>query len=68
VLVLLRFADVSVLVGFVYNPGRLNFDGVEACLSLLSVFSLEYDHLIVLRDFNPDILINLGQSLTARYR
>jgi hypothetical protein len=64
----LRFAGVFVLVGSVYNPGRLNFGEVEVFLSRLSVFSLEYDHLSVLGDFNLDILINPGQSLTARYR
>jgi hypothetical protein len=39
VLVLLRFDSVSVLVGSVYNPGRLNFGEVEVFLSRLSVFS-----------------------------
>jgi hypothetical protein len=37
-------------------------------LSGLSVLSLEYDHLIVLVEINLDILINLGQSMFARYR
>jgi hypothetical protein len=63
VLVSLRCAGVSVLVGSVYNFGE-----VEAFLSHLSVLSLEYDHLIVLGNFNLDILIKSVQSLTARYR
>jgi hypothetical protein len=52
VLVLLRFAGRSDREGSVYNPGRLNFGEIEAFLSRLSVLSLEYDHLIMLRDFN----------------
>jgi hypothetical protein len=46
------------VVGSVYNPGRLNFGEVEVFLSRLSVLSLEYVHLMVLGDFNLDILIN----------
>jgi hypothetical protein len=60
VLVSLRFVGVVVLVGSVYNPGRLNFGEFEAFLFRLSVLSLEYDHLIVLGYFNLDILINPG--------
>jgi hypothetical protein len=46
------------VVGSVYNHGRLNFGEVEVFLSRLSVLSLEYVHLMVLGDFNLDILIN----------
>jgi hypothetical protein len=57
VLISFRFNDVSVLVGFIYNPDRLHFDEVKAFLDLLALVSLNFDHLIVLGDFNFDILI-----------
>jgi hypothetical protein len=63
ILVSLRFNDVSILVGSIYNPDRLHFYGVRAFLDLLALVSLDYDHFIVLGDFNIDILTMVAQLL-----
>jgi hypothetical protein len=67
-LVSFRFNDVFILVSFIYNPDRLQFDEVRAFLDLLALVSLDFDHLIVLEDFNFDILLDPEQSATSRYR
>jgi hypothetical protein len=63
-LLLHRFNDVSILVGSIYNPDRLHFDKVNfdkvKFLELLALASLDYDHLIVLGDFNIEILSDPG--------
>jgi hypothetical protein len=41
-----------------YNPDRLHFDEVKAFIDLLALVLLDYDHLIVLGDFNFNILID----------
>jgi hypothetical protein len=68
VLVSFRFNDVSILVGSIYNPDRLHFDEVRAFLDLLTLVSLDFDHLIVLGDSNFDILLDPDHSATSRYR
>jgi hypothetical protein len=64
VLVSFRFNDVSILLGSTFNPDRLHFDEVKAFLDLLALVSLDFDHLIVLGDFNFDILLDLEHSAT----
>jgi hypothetical protein len=49
-----------------YNPDRLHFDEVKAFMDLLALLSLDYDHLIVLGDFNFNILIDSWHSTTSR--
>jgi hypothetical protein len=39
VLVSFRFNDVSILVGYIYNPDRLHFDEARAFLDLLALVS-----------------------------
>jgi hypothetical protein len=54
-LVSIRFNDVFILVGSIYNPARLHFDEdeVKSFLDLLALVSLDFDHhLIVSGDFN----------------
>jgi hypothetical protein len=57
VLVSLRFNDVSIYV-----------DEIKAFLDLLALVSLDFDHLIVLEDFNFDILFDPEHSATSRLR
>jgi hypothetical protein len=64
VLVSFGFNDVSILVG---SPDRLNFDENKAYLDLLTLVSLDFDHLIVLEKFNFDILLDPELSATSRY-
>jgi hypothetical protein len=65
-LVSFRFNDVFILVGSIYNPDRLHFDKVRAFLDLLALMSLDFDHLIVLKDFNFDILLDPEHSATRK--
>jgi hypothetical protein len=41
---------------------------MRAFLDLLALVSLDFDHLIVLGDFNFDILLDQEHSATSRYR
>lgn len=67
VLVSLRFAGVSVLVGSVYNPrGGSVIEDVEIFLNFLCVESLRYDHCVIAGDFNIDIL-KPNQPDVAKY-
>jgi hypothetical protein len=52
----------------IYNPDRLHFDEMKTFLDLLALVSLDFDHLIVLRDFNFDILLDPENFVTSRYR
>jgi Reverse transcriptase (RNA-dependent DNA polymerase) len=66
ILVSLDLNGVSVLVGSVYSPDRRHFPEMEVFLAELSTISLDYDHLIVLGDFNID-LMNPEQNITRQY-
>jgi hypothetical protein len=54
-------------MGSFYNPDRLHFDEVRAFLDLLTLVSLDYDHLIVLGDFNIDFLRDHGCPTSRMY-
>jgi exonuclease III len=66
ILVSLDLNGVSVLVGSVYSPDRLHFPEMEEFLAELSLLSLDYDHLIVLGDFNIDLL-HPEHNVTQQY-
>jgi hypothetical protein len=63
-----RFNDVSILVGSINKPDKLHFVEVKAFLDLLALVSLDFDQLIILGDFNFDILLDLEHSATSWYR
>jgi hypothetical protein len=67
VLVSLRFAGVSVLVCSVYNPkGGSAIEDVVNFLNFVCIESLNFDHLLILGDFNIDLLKPI-QPDVARY-
>jgi hypothetical protein len=67
ILVSLRFNDVFILVESIYNSDRVHFDKVKAFLDLLALASLDYDQLIVLGDFNIEILRDPGGPTFRMY-
>jgi hypothetical protein len=66
ILVSLDLNGVSVLVGSVYCPDSRHFPEMAEFIAELSTISMDFDHLIVLGDFNID-LMQSGQSITKQY-
>lgn len=66
ILVSLDLNGVSVLVGSVYSPDRRHFPEMEEFLAELARISLDFDHLIVLGDFNIDLL-HPEHNITKQY-